>query len=272
MTGQQLSHAFRSGQRVYGTLIVSDSPRWPETVAKIGLDFVFIDTEHIAIDRKTLSWMCQAYRAVGLPALVRITAPDPYEATCVLDAGACGVVAPYVETVAQVRALRAAVKLRPLKGARAAAIVAGEASPEPLLADYIAAGCAENLLVINIESTPALAALPQLVREPGVDAVLIGPHDLSSSLGVPERYEDPRFEAAVRDIFRTARLAGIGAGIHSWMGVEREVAWATGPHGANLIIHEADIISMRLKIADDLTVLRTRLGDVARARASADNI
>ena len=58
MIPQQLRAALRSGQRVYGTLIVSDSPRWPGYVAQIGLDFVFIDTEHVALDRQPLAWMC----------------------------------------------------------------------------------------------------------------------------------------------------------------------------------------------------------------------
>src|SRR5258707_5272328 len=118
MTPTQLRAALRAGRPVYGTLIVSDSPRWPASVAQIGLDFVFIDTEHIAIDRHPLSWMCHTYAALGLPPIVRIPSPDPYEATKILDGGAVGIVAPYVEAADQVRALRGAVKLRPLKGAK----------------------------------------------------------------------------------------------------------------------------------------------------------
>src|SRR3982751_3036250 len=103
MTSQQLRAALRGDQRVIGTLIVSDSPRWPGQIAQIGLDFVFIDTEHVALDRIPLAWMCQAYTALGLPAIVRIPSPDPFAATMALDAGAAGIVAPYVETVAQVQ-------------------------------------------------------------------------------------------------------------------------------------------------------------------------
>jgi 2-keto-3-deoxy-L-rhamnonate aldolase RhmA len=60
MTGGGLRAALRAGKRVYGPLIVSPSPRWLDTVTGLGLDFVFIDTEHIALDRMALSWMCQA--------------------------------------------------------------------------------------------------------------------------------------------------------------------------------------------------------------------
>jgi 4-hydroxy-2-oxoheptanedioate aldolase len=68
-----------------------------------GLDFVFIDTEHIPIDRVTLSWMCQAYRLADLAPMVRIPEPDAYQACMALDGGASGIVAPYVETAEQAR-------------------------------------------------------------------------------------------------------------------------------------------------------------------------
>ena len=116
MTANELSTRMHRGERVYGTLIVSTSPKWPEAVRGSGLDFVFLDTEHIPIGRETLSWMCSTYAAMGLPPIVRIPSPSPVDACMVLDGGACGIIAPYVETAEQVRQLVGAVKLRPLKG------------------------------------------------------------------------------------------------------------------------------------------------------------
>jgi len=55
MTGKELKESLRSGKRVYGTLIVSTSPRWIDIIDQLNLDFVFIDTEHIAINRQQLS-------------------------------------------------------------------------------------------------------------------------------------------------------------------------------------------------------------------------
>lgn len=269
MTPSQLHQALAAGRRAYGTLIVSTSPRWPDTVAALGLDFVFLDTEHIALDRAQLSWMCQAYRARGLAPLVRIPSPDPYAACMALDGGAAGIVAPYVETVDQVQALRGAVKLRPLKGERLAAALRDPAVLEPGLARYLEEQNRDHLLVINIESAPALARLDELLA-PGVDAVLIGPHDLSCSLGIPEQYDDPRFEAAVREIFTRARARGVAAGIHAWVGVERFTAWADS--GLNLIIYSADILAMRDKLSADIAQLRRQLGDAAKSGAGADNI
>ena len=127
-----------------------------------GLDFVFIDTEHIALDRAQLSWMCQTYSALGLPPLVRIPSPDPYAATMVLDGGAAGVVAPYIETAEQVQALRGAVKMRPIKGQKLKQMLGG-AKAEPELEAYIEKGANERLLIVNIESTHAMAALDDIL-------------------------------------------------------------------------------------------------------------
>ena len=118
MNGREIRPRLHSGERVYGTMIISESPRWPAAVASIGLDFVFIDTEHIAQDRNKLSWMCQLYAALGLAPIVRIPSPDPYLAAMIRDLGAHGVIAPYVESVEQARDLVGAVKYRPLKGER----------------------------------------------------------------------------------------------------------------------------------------------------------
>ena len=139
MTPAELRRRLHSSETSFGTLIVSPSPRWPEVVKTCGLDFVFIDTEHIALDRAALSWMCQTYAALGLPPLVRIPSPDPYSATMVLDGGASGVIAPYEETVDQVQALRGAVKMRPIQGQKLQGMLHGD-PVEPGLEAYVQGG------------------------------------------------------------------------------------------------------------------------------------
>src|SRR5579862_4688697 len=160
----------RGGEMVFGTLIVSPSPMWPRALEGSGLDFVFIDTEHIALDRVQVSWMCQTYARMGLPPIVRIPSPDPYEATKILDGGAGGIIAPYVETAEQAQALRGAVKLRPIKGQRLTERLV-HATFEPELESYVSERN-EQALILNIESVPAMKALDQILAVPGIDAVL----------------------------------------------------------------------------------------------------
>jgi 4-hydroxy-2-oxoheptanedioate aldolase len=253
MTPKMLRERLRSGQTCLGTLIVSPSPRWPEAVKSAGLDFVFIDTEHIALDRAQLSWMCQTYSAMGIPPLVRILSPDPYAATMVLDGGAAGVIAPYVESAEEVKALRGAVKLRPIKGRKLQEML--DDNPiEPELAEYMGRSAENRLLIVNVESVPAIQALDDILAVPDLDCVLIGPHDLTCSLGIPEHYDHPDFLAACETIFSKARTAGIGAGIHFWGTIQEQKRLLD--LGANLLIHSGDIMLFQKHLKLDLDALR----------------
>ena len=98
MTGYECKQALAAGETICGTLIVSPSPKWLKYIGNAGLDFVFIDTEHVGLDLYTLSQMCGLYAANGLAPVVRIPSPDPYMASQVIDAGAHGVLAPHIET------------------------------------------------------------------------------------------------------------------------------------------------------------------------------
>ena len=257
MTSTNLRQRLLAGEAVFGTLIVSPSPRWLAAVRGCGLDFVFIDTEHIALDRAELSWMCQAYAAVGLPPLVRIPSPDPYAATMVLDGGAAGVVAPYVETVEQVQALRGAVKLWPIKGQKLQRMIAGD-KVESELETYIQDGAKDRLLVVNIESTPAIAALDGILAVPDLDGVLVGPHDLSCSLGLPERYDHPDFLATCETIFHKARAAGVGAGIHFWGEIRQQTHFLQ--LGANMLVHSADVTLFQKHLQLELDGIKQAVG------------
>ena len=259
MTVKNIREALHSGRFIYSTAIVSTSPQWTTVLCDSGIDFVFIDTEHIPIGRETLSWMCRAYAASGVPPVVRIPSPDPFEATKVLDGGAAGVIAPYIESPEQVRDLVGATRLRPLKGDRLQAALSDPSSMEPELRDYLERRNESTLLIINIESVPAVDRLDEILSVEGVDSVLIGPHDLSCSLGIPEQYDHPRFDEAVRTIFQIARHHNVGAGIHYWEGIDKEVEWSGA--GGNLIMHSADITLFQKQLKADMNELRTKLGD-----------
>jgi 4-hydroxy-2-oxoheptanedioate aldolase len=254
MNGREIIQALHDGRYVFSAATVSPSPLWPNLLKQTGIDFVFVDTEHTPLDRQTLSWVCQTYQALGLPPVVRIPCNDPFEACKALDAGAGGIIGPYLETADQVRALVGAVKLRPLKGRRLQEALRDRNTLEPELRDYLDRRNGDRILIANIESVPALENLDEICSVPGLDAVLIGPHDLSCSLGIPEQYLHPRFDEAVRKIFGTARKHGVGAGIHYWLGLEQEVTWARA--GGNLVMHSSDLAAFSRTLKSEVEQLR----------------
>jgi 2-keto-3-deoxy-L-rhamnonate aldolase RhmA len=262
MQGRELRRKLRCGERVYGSLVIAVSPAWPGVAKAAGMDFVFIDTEHVPLDRAQLSWMCHAFEANSVVPVVRVSDPDPYKASKMLDGGARGIITPYIETPEQLANMIGAIKYRPIKGAKLDAALSGTTPLDPDLRAYVDDFNIDNIAIANIESVSALEALDEILDVDGLDAVLIGPHDLSVSLGVPEQYENPKYIDAVDTIITKARAKGVGAGNHfAYTDVfEHEVRW--GQMGANLIVHAADVIVFRNGMRDDLNRIKAALGDL----------
>ncbi|MBW7890465.1 MAG: aldolase [Chitinophagaceae bacterium] len=261
----------RNGRNVYGTCITSPAPGWMQVLKNAGLDFAFIDTEHIALDRSEMSKMCYAASTSGLTPIVRIPAPDPYLACQAIDAGAKGVIAPYLETVEQIRDLVGATKFRPLKGRILQEILEGKSAPNAELKAYLDKYNQGNLCIVNIESMPAMEKLDELLSVPGVDGVFIGPHDLSISLGVPEQYDHPEFEKAVKFIIQTTRNKGLSIAIHLSLEPERQVKWIK--EGVNIVVHSSDRALFSQKLNTDIQVIRKATGDQpVNERASKEDL
>lgn len=261
MTGKELRETLAAGKRVYGIGLEGyGQPRWPRFMAQYDLDFVFMDNEHTPLNRETMAWAAQAYAAYGIAPLLRIPEPSPSLAAMAADLGAHGVIAPYVETVEQVKGLVGAVKYRPLKGEALQQILDGGSFPSQETGPYLDSHNPNALVIIMIESPAGLANLPDMLATGGVDVILIGPHDLSVSLGVPEQYDHPLFEQTAGEIIRVARSHNVGAGIHFTTGnMERARRWIDW--GCNFIVHRTDTLFIAGGIQSELDKLRQELDD-----------
>ncbi|MBN7811942.1 aldolase [Algoriphagus sp. H41] len=257
------------GKTVYGTCVTSNAPRWVSVVADSGLDFVFLDTEHIAIDRADLSRMCLAYQAKGLTPIVRIRRPDPYRASQALDDGAIGVIAPYLENPTQIRELVGAIKYRPLKGEKLEEMLRGK-NPSAELKGYLDRFNHGNLCIANIESIPAVERLDDLLGIEGLDAVFIGPHDLSINMGIPEQYDHPDFVATVTTIIQKARKNGLGVGIHFSLEPQRQIDWIK--EGVNMVVHSSDMALFSQRLRADLHHIKSSTGDFGHNGGSEESV
>lgn len=223
------------------------------------LDFVFIDNEHAPLGRESTMALCQLYAARGIVPLVRIPVADPTWACMALDAGAQGVICPYIEDPEVLLQVAGAVKYRPLKGQKLQTFLREGTGVEPNTLEYLDQKNKDNLLIANIESVPAMERLEEILQIDELDAVLVGPNDLSISLNMPDDYENPMFITAVEEIIQKARAAGKGAGIHYSTCLEQELRYIE--HGANLVVHSADALEAAKKINGDLARLRAEFGD-----------
>lgn len=259
MRGQTLRARLHAGERVYGIAMEGfGQPRWPAYFAAAGMDFVWLESEHAPNNREIIAWAAQLYAAHNIAPLVRIPEISAARAAMAVDAGAHGVIAPYVETVEQVKALVGAVKYRPLKGeALARAVEQGE-FPNAETRTYLEQYNADANLIIMIESPAGVRNLPALLAVPGVDAVLIGPHDLTVSHGIAEQYDHPLFVETVERIISISRAHSIGVGMHFISGtLDWAVQWAQ--KGFNFISYRGDTLFVARGIQGELHALRAQL-------------
>jgi 4-hydroxy-2-oxoheptanedioate aldolase len=261
MVGREFRNALHLGKTVYGTLITSASPRMFDLTVSLGLDFVFFCNEHVFYNPEILGWMCRAFRIAGINPVVRILAPDPFLATQALDAGAGAILAPYVENIEDVYNLVGATKYRPLKGNKLEKILHGEEQPSEELTEYLKSQNKDHTLLINIESPAGVNNLNlflsvQSIDGPGVDGIIIGPHDLSVSYEMPEKYRSKEFLSLSCDIIKKTRSYGIAAGGHSGSGGSLDIQMEWAKAGANIILHSSDILLFADKLLDDMNSIK----------------
>jgi 4-hydroxy-2-oxoheptanedioate aldolase len=258
----------RRGECVYGTHIVSlMNPVAAAMTADLPLDFAFICTEHMPIDRTEVSMMCQYYTARGISPVVRVPSSDGNSAAAismVMDGGAQGIVVPYVETVEQVRRAVGATRYRPIKGKVLEQVLSGR-SPLPTEAmEYVEGFNSENYLIIGVESMPAVENLEQLIAVDGVDGVFLGPHDITVSMGIPTEYENPRCIDMVVDVIARCRAANVGVGLHfPLFRLQDDTLRRLLDAGMNWLINGADIAIMGDAMKAQLDRLRQLGGDTS---------
>lgn len=261
MQGSKIRARLHKGQRIYGTHVVSlGNPFTSAITAELELDFIFICTEHMPVDRTEVSMMCQYYYERGISPMVRIPYPSARLACQYIDGGAQGIIAPYVETVQEVKELVSAVRYRPIKGEFLRDIMAGIRKAKAKTRSFLEEFNKNNYLIIMIESVAGVNNLENLLSIEGVDGVLMGPHDLTCSMEIPEEYENPKFISTVVDVIRRCRKMNKSVGIHTDLAAARSKPFLEA--GMNIMLHLADIMKMRQIMSSDLATLRKNFGDI----------
>lgn len=227
---------------VIGTHVSLLDPAISELMGCLGFDFVWVDTEHSAIDRGVLQQHLVAAQAGGAAAFVRIPWNDPVLAKPVLEMGPAGIVFPMVCTAEQAKAAVAAC-LYPPAGQRGygprRAIRYGT---EPM-DRYLREAAGSFWRIVQIEHVDAVANLEAIVGVEGVDAIVVGPNDLSGSVGRLGQTEHPEVVRLCERIAEVAKRRGIPFGVslgdhpeavRSW--IDRGVDWiASGSDTASLV-------------------------------------
>ena len=215
MSGARLKAKLAKGEPVHGLFFqYMTNPGIVEMFPEPGPDFVIVNAEHNAIDMGDFHGMQFALQSRGIACLVRIHNRDAEEVAKACDSYIDGVVIPYVEDPDQLRRLVGAAKYRPLKGPALDRVLTRGEWPSEKTKAYVTEKCANTFFAAMIESVHALDNLDALCSVPGLDAVFMGPNDLSVSMGIPEERDNPLFIGAMQRIIDVAKKHGVAAGAH----------------------------------------------------------
>jgi 4-hydroxy-2-oxoheptanedioate aldolase len=184
-----------------------------EMAGLAGFDWVLLDHEHGPGGEETLLHQLQAVSATPAACLVRVAANEPPRFKRVLDAGAHGVMVPYVSTADEARAAVNALRYPP-RGTRGVAKLTRASSFGARFDDYFAHAHEWLVTLTQIETTDAVANAAEIASVDGVDVLFVGPMDLTTSMGISGQYDDARFHDALGAVADAAREHNKAAGIH----------------------------------------------------------
>lgn len=203
-----LKNRMKQREVLHGMFVMIPSPAVVEMLGYAGFDYAVLDTEHGAAGTEMLEHQLRAADAAGMPALVRTVSPATGEILRALEAGAAGVLVPHVTTAEDAEAIVRAAHYPPL-GIRGMATTsrAGHHGITTVAA-HLEQAKERTIVMVQIEDAAALPNVPAIARTPGIDAVFIGPADLSISLGFPGQIDHPTVVAAIRKIVDEVREAG----------------------------------------------------------------
>ncbi len=228
------------GETCLGAWLTVPSAEVAEAMASLGFDWLVVDMEHGAGDVHNAALAFIAAERHGCTPMARLPSADPFLGRRLLDAGACGLFVPVVES-AEAFAEFAQHCLYPPLGRRGVAL--GRFNRwgddfEPYFRTF------DPLLVPLVETRAGVTAADSIAALPVVDALFLGPYDLSADLGVPGNFNDPGFCSAVETVKAACARHGKAAGFHQ-VNPDPEDLRQKVADGFRLIAYGTDIVAMR---------------------------
>jgi 2-keto-3-deoxy-L-rhamnonate aldolase RhmA len=195
-----------AGEFVIGATITTNNIESAALAATLGFHFLWVEMEHSPVSLETLRGIVLAAR--GLPALVfaRVPIVELWTAKRVLDQGVTGVIFPFVSTPEMAKKAAAACRYPPRGQRGSGAGLATFTWPEP--GNYYDSADANVLVVAMIEEAAAVQRIDEIAATPGIDVLFIGTSDLSFSLGLRGKQDEPALEEQITKVAAAAKRHG----------------------------------------------------------------
>jgi 2-dehydro-3-deoxyglucarate aldolase len=240
----------RRGDTLIGTIVSLPAPEVAELLSGLGFDYLFVDMEHSALDPIHAQRLLQSM-ADGCDAIVRVPANDEVWIKKAADLGCAGIVVPLVNAAEDAqRAVRWAKY--PPQGTRGVGIARAHRYGMGF-GPYVERANRDLAVIVQAEHAQAVEHITEIVSVAGVDAVLIGPYDLSGSLGRPGQVDDPVVQEHIARVHTTCQKAGMPLGV---FGVDVGAVKPFMEQGYSLIVVGMDSLFMGVAARQALSALR----------------
>jgi len=251
----RLKAALVRGETALGVWMNLGHPGMAELAAGTGFDFCLIDGEHAPYDPNLILHQLQAMEGAGATSVVRVPVGEAWVIKQVLDLGAQSLLVPMVdnadEAVEMVRATRSAPE-----GVRGQGASVTRSAAYGRRAEYTFNANDEICLIVQAESRAAIEDIDAIAAVEGVDAVFIGPSDLSADMGHLGNSTHPEVAEAIAHGFSRIRAAGKAGGIIA-NSAEQIAAYMT--MGANFVAIGSDVILLRQAMEARLADIKARM-------------
>lgn len=204
-----------SDRAQYGLWLCTGNPLIAEIAAGSGIDWLLIDSEHSTNSLESLQQQLQVVAGYPVTPVVRVPFNDPVMLKQTLDLGAQNILVPMVDTAEQARAAVSGVRYPPL-GIRGVGSALARASRWNRVENYLGRTEEFNSLIVQIETAEAVRNVAEIAAVEGVDALFIGPADLSASMGFIGQQDHPEVVAAVIASIHAIVAAGKPAGVNAF--------------------------------------------------------
>lgn len=205
-----LRSAVRNRRRVFGAWTSLGHPSITEIFTQAGVDFVGIDLEHSTISQEQSQRIMAAAQAGGAACLPRVSSHNGEQIRRLLDSGADGIIVPNVSSREEVERIVEWSRYPPV-GRRSYGVARAQGYGAAF-ASYTAEWNERSTLIIQIESAHGAERAEELLSHDAIDGAMIGPYDISGSLGIPGQLSHPRVAAVCSRIVEVCRRSGKGCG------------------------------------------------------------
>lgn len=208
----KLKEKLNSGQASIGSWITMAHPAIPEILSDAGFEWLVVDLEHSVITIREAEELIRVIDLKGLIPLVRLTCNDAGQIKRVMDAGAKGIIVPMVNTREDAETAVIAAKYPPV-GNRGVGLARAQGYGATFEA-YAETINDESLVIVQVEHIDSVRNLEEILSVAGVDATMVGPYDLSGSMGKPGQFDDENVQAVLKDYVEISKKHGKPLGIH----------------------------------------------------------